>query len=121
MRLDVTIDDDLVADWGALRLFAKPVTETLPEPGRFRESLVYCAQSKLMLLNSLTYQITFDPKHAALVDEYYGRSINAFRQALSNPIQFKEEMTPYAGILLCTISVSADLTVLWDRWLMKSR
>jgi hypothetical protein len=65
-----------------------------------------------MLLNSLTYQITFDPKHAALADEYYGRSINAFRQALSDPVHFKEEMTPYAGILLCTISVSGGLIVL---------
>jgi hypothetical protein len=121
MFLNVRIDDDIVADWGALRLFAKPVTETLPDPGRFRESLVYCAQSKLMLLNSLTYQITFDPKHAAHAGEYYGRSINAFRQALSDPIQFKEEMTPYAGILLCTISVSGSLIITRVEWLTKSR
>lgn len=60
-----------------------------------------------MLLNSITYQITLDPKHAAYVDEYYGRSIRAFRQALSDPACFKEEMTPYAGILLCSISVCA--------------
>ena len=60
-----------------------------------------------MLLNSLTYQITFDPKHAQYADEYYGRSITAFRHALSDPVAFKEEMTPYAGILLCSISVSA--------------
>ncbi|KZM24664.1 sequence-specific DNA binding RNA polymerase II transcription factor [Ascochyta rabiei] len=59
-----------------------------------------------MLLNSLTYQITFDPKHAQHADEYYGRSIKAFRQALSDPICFKEEMTPYAGILLCSISMN---------------
>lgn len=58
-----------------------------------------------MLLNSLTYQVTFDPKHALHVDEYYGRSIKGFRQALSDPVCFKEEMTPYAGILLCSISV----------------
>jgi hypothetical protein len=108
LNYDVSIDDDIVADWGALRLFAKPVTESEPDPGRFRESLVNCRQSKLMLLNSLTYQITFDPKHVAHADEYYGRSLNAFRQALSDPVQFKEDMTPYAGVLLCTISVSCE-------------
>lgn len=59
-----------------------------------------------MLLNSLTYQITFDPKHARYADEYYGRSISAFRQALSDPVCIEEEMTPYAGVLLCSISVS---------------
>lgn len=72
---------------------------------------MYCAQSKLMLLNSLTYQITCDPKHAPYVDEYYGRSIKAFREALSDPACVKEEMTPYAGILLCSISVGLELTV----------
>jgi len=64
-----------------------------------------------MLLNSLTYQITCDPKHAPYVDEYYGRSIKAFREALSDPVCVKEEMTPYAGILLCSISVGLELTV----------
>ncbi|KAF9695656.1 hypothetical protein EKO04_006327 [Ascochyta lentis] len=59
-----------------------------------------------MLLNSLTYQITLDPKHARHVDEYYGRSIKAFRQALSDTKCFQEEMTPYAGILLCSISMN---------------
>ncbi|KAJ4987089.1 hypothetical protein SVAN01_07377 [Stagonosporopsis vannaccii] len=94
------------ADWGALTLFARPAIESVPDPGRFRESLTYCAQSKLMLLNSLTYQITCDPKHAQYVDEYYGRSIRGFREALSDPVCFKEEMTPYAGILLCSISMN---------------
>lgn len=99
------------ADWGVLRLFATPATETAPDPARFRESLIHCQQSRLMLLNSLTYQITFDPKHAQFADEYYGRSITAFRQALSDPVAFTEEMTPYAGILLCSISVSA---IFWE-------
>lgn len=61
-----------------------------------------------MLLNSLTYQITQDPKHASHVDEYYGRSIRAFRHALSDPVRFEEEMTPFAGVLLCSISVGDD-------------
>ncbi|KAF1923194.1 uncharacterized protein M421DRAFT_328858 [Didymella exigua CBS 183.55] len=94
------------ADWGALTLFAKPATESKPDPGRFKESLTYCAQSRLMLLNSLTYQITCDPKHSMHVDRYYGRSIKGFRQALSDPVCFQEEMTPYAGILLCSISMN---------------
>lgn len=101
------VDKGADADWGALRLFATPATETLPDPARFRESLIHCQHSKLMLLNSLTYQITFDPKHAQYADEYYGRSITAFRQALSDPVTFEEDMTPYAGILLCSISVSS--------------
>jgi hypothetical protein len=102
---DHFVDNRVVVDWGALTLFSKPATESMPDPGRFRENLGYCAQSKLILLNSLTYQITFDPKHTAHVEEYYGRSIRAFRQALSDPVCIKEEMTPYAGILLCSISV----------------
>ncbi|KAF2622453.1 hypothetical protein BU25DRAFT_208960 [Macroventuria anomochaeta] len=104
----------VVADWSALTLFAKPATESIPYPRRFRESLGYCAQPRLMLLNSLTYQITFDPKHAQHVDEYYGRSINAFRQALSDLVWFKEDMTPYAEILLCSISVG-EVFVVWGQ------
>lgn len=104
--ISASVNRESDADWGVLRLFATPATETAPDPARFRESLIHCQHSKLMLLNSLTYQITFDPKHGQYADEYYGRSITAFRQALSDPVAFKEEMTPYAGILLCSISVS---------------
>lgn len=64
-----------------------------------------------MRLNSLTYQITCDPKHAQYVDEYYGRSIKEFREALSDPVCFNDEMTPYAGVLLCSISVGFKLAV----------
>lgn len=105
LRLYKADNEYLVADWGALTLFSKPATETTPDPGRFREALGYCAQSKLMLLNSLTYQITQDPKRASHVDEYYGHSIRAFRHTLSDPVRFNEDMTPYAGVLLCSISV----------------
>lgn len=111
--VNAIIDHKTVADWGALTLFSKPAIESKPDPGRFRECLGYCAESKLMLLNSLTYQLTCDPKHASYVDEYYGRSIKAFRQALSDPASFKDGMTPYAGILLCSISVG-DLDAEFD-------
>lgn len=103
------INARVVADWGALTLFSRPTAESVPDPDRFRESLTYCAQSRLMLLNSLTYQITLDPKHSGHADEYYGRSIKAFRKALSDPDCFKEVMTPYAGVLLCSISVCGGL------------
>lgn len=66
-------------------------------------------------MNSLTYQITQDPKLASYVDEYYGRSIRAFRHALSDPVRFAEDMTPYAGILLCSISVRYAAEVGKDR------
>ena len=41
---------EVVVDWSALTLFTQPTTDSIPDPGRFLESLAYCAQSKLMLL-----------------------------------------------------------------------
>lgn len=113
--LNAVSRQEAAAEWGALVLFSKHAVESIPDPGGFANTEVgYCAQSKLMPLNSLTYHVTFDPKNAQRVDTYYGRSIKAFRRALSDPDSFKEHMTLYVGILLCSISAYARRTPLWN-------
>ncbi|KAF2013049.1 hypothetical protein BU24DRAFT_263196 [Aaosphaeria arxii CBS 175.79] len=68
-----------------------------------------CSNSKPLLINCLTYQITLDPKHAAYVDEYYSRSIQMFRKELSDPTSLDKANTCYAGVLLCSISMNLGM------------
>jgi hypothetical protein len=94
------------ADWGSATL----VANTAPEPPDRFECIALCMDSKSMLLNCLTYQMTLDPKHAKHVDEYYARSIVQFRKTLSEPNWWNDELSTWAGILLCSISVSVKAT-----------
>lgn len=81
----------------------------MPAPkDRFEDSLEHLGTSKSLLINCITYQMTLDSKYAAYLDDYYGRSITIFRQDLSDPRVLKDELAPYAGILLSTISVSDE-------------
>jgi hypothetical protein len=82
-----------------------PTPSRQPDPSLHPEILYYCAQSEPLLLNSLTYQITLDPKHAQYADEYYGRSIALYRKTLMDTTRFQDDLAPLAGILLCSISV----------------
>jgi hypothetical protein len=90
-----------VADWGAATLGS--ILNTGPE--YFAENLAGCDESKSMLLNCLTYQITLDPKYAQYADEYYCRSLEEFRHELSVTNGLDNDSTACAGLLLCSISV----------------
>jgi hypothetical protein len=97
------IDKQTVTDWGFATLV--PTSSRQPDPVQHRETLYHCAQSEPLLLNSLTYQITLDPRHAQYADEYYGRSIALFRKTLLDTKVFHDDLAPLAGIMLCSISV----------------
>jgi hypothetical protein len=74
-------------------------------PDHIDENLAGCADSWLMALNCVTYQITLDPKYARYADQYYCRSLEEFRRALSVANSLDDESTSFAGLLLCSISV----------------
>lgn len=64
------------------------------------------AGSKALLTSCLAYQITLDSKYAPLAEQYYVRSIEQFRREIANPVCVERESTIYAGLVLCSISVS---------------
>jgi hypothetical protein len=66
-----------------------------------------CADSKSLLANCLTYQLTLNEKFGHNYEEYYAKSLSCFRRDVCDRGSLTNEATLAAGILLCFITVRA--------------
>ncbi|KAH7138384.1 hypothetical protein B0J11DRAFT_587661 [Dendryphion nanum] len=89
-------------EWGVMTIISN--IWTTPE-----KYLEVFAESKTLQAVCLTYQVTIDPRHAALVDQYYQRGIEQFRRELLKPARIENEGTIYAGLLLGSISMNRNM------------
>lgn len=89
----------VVIGWGAALLISSIKTER-------EKYFQILAHSKALLAACLASQAVLDPRHAKLVDQYYMRTIEQFRIELSNPSCVERDATVFAGLLLCSVSVS---------------
>jgi hypothetical protein len=64
------------------------------------------AWSESLLTSCMAYQVMIDPKYAPLAEQYYDRNIEQFRLTLANLMYMERQTTIYAGLVLCSISVS---------------
>jgi hypothetical protein len=73
------------------------------------------AGSKALLMSCLAYQIALDPQYAALVEQYYVRSIEHLRHEIAHPAYVERESTTFAGLVLCSVSVRLRTSSSWAR------
>ena len=66
-----------------------------------------CADSRSLLANCLTYQLTLNSEFGHNYEEYYAKSLSCFRRDVCDPESLGSEATLAAGILLCFITVSS--------------
>lgn len=97
----------IVAEWGCLTLGSRVNHSVLSQ------ILPQCAESKALLINCITYQLTLLAKFQDKHDEYYSKSISSFRRDVCNPINMGRDATLLAGFLLCWSSVRGLGTCLY--------
>ncbi|KAK2747758.1 hypothetical protein FQN57_001788 [Myotisia sp. PD_48] len=91
-------------EWGSRYLSGG--TEAGGGSSPFESIPVYCAESRSLVANCLTFQLTLHPEYEDKFEEYYAKSLKLFREDVCNPNSAVKDATLIAGILLCSIGMN---------------
>ncbi|KAK2865260.1 hypothetical protein FQN49_003753 [Arthroderma sp. PD_2] len=72
----------------------------------FGDILAFCTESKSLVANCLTFQLTLHPEHEDKFEEYYAKCLRLFREDVCDTKCAMTDATLIAGILLCSTGMN---------------
>jgi hypothetical protein len=67
-----------------------------------------CEYSKACLLSLLAFQTAIDPEYDGVFEQYYDQALTQFTKEVCKPSGIGEGSLFFAGLFMCTVSVSDD-------------
>ncbi|KAF3481174.1 pestheic acid cluster transcriptional regulator [Arthroderma uncinatum] len=72
----------------------------------FGDILAFCTESRSLVANCLTFQLTLHPEHEDKFEEYYAKCLRLFREDVCDTKCAMKDATLIAGILLCSTGMN---------------